>query len=153
MQIALVLSDKTKSYSVIMMFSENWFGILNIVWKIFPIARSNSSCSTSSTLVSLVFLSFLIIKLSVWVSPTSTHCTKVLSDVPVDGSDLTLLRGMSIGGTVAIQPNDGFSPRRTLFQIGRLVVWFVPLAHLSVGYTSTLALANCDPLASTVHHP
>ena len=110
MQIALVLSDKTKSHSVIMMFSENLFGISNIVWKTSPIAPSNSSFSTSSPLVSLVSLSFLIIKLTVWVSPTSTLRTKQLIDVPVDGSDLRLLRGMSIGRTVAIQPNDGFSP-------------------------------------------
>ena len=111
MQIALVLSDKTKSHSVIMMFSENLFGISNIVWKTSPIAPANSSFSASSPLVSLVSLSFFIIKLTVWVSPTSTLRTKkILIDVPVDGSDLRLLRGMSIGRTVAIQPNDGFSP-------------------------------------------
>ena len=59
MQIALVLSDKVKSLSVIKMFSDYSFGVSNLVWNFFLKAGSIYPCSTSSTQVSLVSLSFL----------------------------------------------------------------------------------------------
>ena len=75
--IALVRSDRMKSQSVIMMFSECSFGISNYVLKLLPIVGSASSSSSSSSLVSLTSLSYFIIKFSVWVSPTPTPRTKI----------------------------------------------------------------------------
>ena len=43
MQIALVLFDKMKSLSVIRMFSEYSFGVLNLVLKFLPMVGSTSS--------------------------------------------------------------------------------------------------------------
>ena len=82
MQIALVLFDRMKSLSVIMMFSEYSLGISNFVLKFRPIVGSGSSSSSSNSLVSLTSLSFFIIKFSVWVSPTPTPRTKYLSTSP-----------------------------------------------------------------------
>ena len=92
MQIALVLFDRMKSLSVIMMFSEYSLGISNFVLKLLPMVGSGSSSSSSNPLVSLTSLSFFIIKFSVWVSPTPTPRTKIFIDVPVDvvGSELSL---------------------------------------------------------------
>ena len=66
MQIALVLFDRMKSLSVIMMFSEYSLGISNFVLKFLPMVGSGSSSSSSNPLVSLTSLSFFIIKFSVW---------------------------------------------------------------------------------------
>ena len=62
MQIALVLFDRMKSLSVIMMFSEYSLGISNFVLKFLPMVGSGSSSSSSNPLVSLTSLSFFIIK-------------------------------------------------------------------------------------------
>ena len=86
-QIALVLSDKMKSLSVIRMFSKYSLGISYFVLKFRPMVGSASSSSSSSTLVSLTSLSFFIIKFSVWVSPTPTPRTKIFIDVPVDDAE------------------------------------------------------------------
>ena len=82
MQIALVLFDRMKSLSVIMMFSEYSLGISNFVLKFRPMVGSGSSSSSSNSLVSLTSLSFFIIKISVWVSPTPEPRTKIYIDVP-----------------------------------------------------------------------
>ena len=82
MQIALVLFDRMKSLSVIMMFSEYSLGISNFVLKFRPMVGSGSSSSSSNSLVSLTSLSFFIIKFSVWVSPTPTPRTIYLSTSP-----------------------------------------------------------------------
>ena len=81
-QIALVLFDRMKSLSVIMMFSEYLLGISNFVLKFRPMVGSGSSSSISNSFVSLTSLSFFIIKFSVWVSPTPTPRTKIFIDVP-----------------------------------------------------------------------
>ena len=108
-QIALVLSDRMKSLSVIRMFSEYSLGISKFVLKFRPMVGSISSPSSSSSLVSLTSLSFFIIKLSVWVSPTPTHRTKIFIDVPVDGAGSKLSGGISSGLSVAVQPKRGYS--------------------------------------------
>ena len=81
-QIALVLSDRMKSLSVIRMFSEYSLGISNFVLKFRPMVSSASYPSSSSSLVSLTSLSFFIIKFLAWVSPTPTPRTKRFIDVP-----------------------------------------------------------------------
>ena len=103
-QIALVLSDRMKSLSVIRIFSEYSFGISNFVLKFRPVVGSASSPSSSSPHVSLTSLSFFIIKFSVWVSPTPTPRTKIFIDVPVDDAGSELSGGMSSGLSVAVQP-------------------------------------------------
>ena len=75
-QIALVLSDRMKSLSVIRMFSEYSLRISNFVLKFRPMVGSASSSPSSSPLVSLTSLKFSIIKFLVWVSPTPTPRTK-----------------------------------------------------------------------------
>ena len=109
MQIALVLFDRMKSLSVIMIFSEYSLGISNFVLKFRPLVGSGSSCSSSNSLVSLVSLSVLIIKFLVWVSPTPTPRTKIFIDVPVDGVGSELSGGISSGLSVAVQPKRGSS--------------------------------------------
>ena len=81
-QIALVLSDRMKSLSVIRMFSEYSLGISNFVLKFRPMVGSASSSPNSSPLVSLTSLNFFLIKFLVWVSPTPTPRTKYLSTSP-----------------------------------------------------------------------
>ena len=81
-QIALVLSDRIKSLSVIRMFSEYSLGISNFVLKFRPMVGSASSPSNSSSLVSLTSLSFFMIKFLVWVSPTPLPGQKYLSTSP-----------------------------------------------------------------------
>ena len=81
-QIALVLSDKMKSLSVIRMFSEYSLGISNFVLKYRPMVGSASSSSSSSPLVSLTSLNFFIIKFLVWVSPSPLPGQKYLSTSP-----------------------------------------------------------------------
>ena len=110
MKIELVLSDKMKSLSVIKMFSENSFAISNLVLKFLPMVGSTSSCSSSSPLVSLNSQSFLIIKFSMWVSPTPTPGRKIFIDAPVDGARLKFSDGTSNGRSVAIQPNNELLP-------------------------------------------
>ena len=106
-QIALVLSDKMKSLSVIRMFSEYSLGISNFVLKFRPMVRSASSSSNSSPLVSFTSLSFFIIKFLLWVSPTPTPRTKIFVDVPVDDAGSELSGGISSGLSVAVQPKRG----------------------------------------------
>ena len=77
--IALVLSDRMKSLSVMRIFSEYSFSISNFVLKFHPMIGSASSPSSSSPRFSLTSLSFVIIKFSVWVSPTPTPGQKCLS--------------------------------------------------------------------------
>ena len=103
-QIALVLSDRMKSLSVIRMFSEYSLGISNFVLKFRPMAGSASSSYSCSLLVSLTSLSFFIIKFLVWVSPTPTPRTKIFIDVPVDDARSKLSGGISSGLSVAVQP-------------------------------------------------
>ena len=112
MQIALVLSDKMKSLSVITMFSEYSFGISNLVLKFLQMVGSTSSRSNSSLFISLIVLSFLIIKLLVRVSPTPTLQTKKFIDVAADGAGLKLSGGMYNGRSVAVQPNNEFLSSR-----------------------------------------
>ena len=95
MQFALVLSDKIKSLSVIKMFSEYSFLISNLVLKFIPIIGSASSRSRSNPLVSLISLSFFIIR------------TKMFIDVPINGAGLKLAVGMSSGWSVVVQSNNG----------------------------------------------
>ena len=102
MQIALVLSDKLKSLSVIKMFSEYSFGIPNLVLKFFPMVGSTFSCSSSNQQISLDSLSFVIFKLLVRVSSTPTPRTKKNIDVPVDGAELKLSDGISNGRSIAV---------------------------------------------------
>ena len=109
MQIALVLFDRMKSLSVIMMFSEYSLGISNFVLKFRPMVGSGSSSSSSNSLVSLTSLSFFIIKFSVWVSPTPTPRTKIFIYVPVDVVGSELSGGMSSGLSVAVHPKRGSS--------------------------------------------
>ena len=78
-QIALALSDRMKSLSVIRLFSEYSLGISNFVLKFRSMVNSASSLSSSSSLVSLTSLSFFIIKFLVWVSPTPLPGQKYLS--------------------------------------------------------------------------
>ena len=108
-QIALVLSDRMKSLSVIRMFSEYSLGISNFVLKFRPMVGSASSPSSSSSLVYLTSLSFFIIKFSMWVSSTPTPRTKIFIDVPVDGAGSKLLNGLSSSLSVAVQPKRGSS--------------------------------------------
>ena len=108
-QIALVLSDRMKSLSVIRMFSEYSFGISNFVLKFLPMVGSASSSPSSSSLVSLTSLSFFIIKFLVWVSPTPTPRTKIFIDVPVDDTGSKLSGGILSGLSVAVQPKRGSS--------------------------------------------
>ena len=108
-QIALVLSDRMKSLSVIRMFSECSFGISNFVLKFRSMVGSVSSSPSSSPLVSLTSLSFYIIKFSVWVSPTPTPRTKIFIDVPVDDAGSKLSGCILSGLSVAVQPKRGSS--------------------------------------------
>ena len=108
-QIALVLSDRMKSLSVIRIFSEYSFSISNFVLKFRPMVGSASSPSSSSPHFSFTSLSFFIIKFSVWVSPTPTPRTKMFIDVPVDDAGSELSGGMSSGLSVAVQPRRGSS--------------------------------------------
>ena len=109
-QIALVLSDRMKSLSVIRIFSEYSFGISNFAFlKFRPMVGSASSPSSSSPHFSLTSLSFFIVKFSVWVSPTPTPRTKIIIDVPVNYAGSELSGGMSSGPSVAVQPKRRFS--------------------------------------------
>ena len=107
--IALVLSDRMKSLSVIRIFSEYSLGISNFVLKFRPMVGSASSSPISSPLDSLTSLSFFIIKFSVWVCPTPTPRTKIFIDVPADGAGSKLSGGISSGLSVAVQPKRGSS--------------------------------------------
>ena len=100
--IALVLSDKMKSLSVIRMFSEYSLGISYFVLKFRPMVGSASSSPSSSPLVSLTSLSFFIIKFLVWVSPIPTPRTKIFIDFPVDDAGSKLSGGISSGLSVAV---------------------------------------------------
>ena len=81
-QIALVLSDRLKSLSVIRMFSEYSLGISNFVLKFRHMVGSASSSPSFTPLVSLTSVSFFIIKFLVWVSPTPLPGQKYLSTYP-----------------------------------------------------------------------
>ena len=107
--IALVLSDKKKSLSVIRMFSEYSLGISKFVLKFRPMVGSASSSPSSSPLVSVTSLSFFIIKFSLWVSHAPTPRTKIFIDVPVDDARSKLSGGISSGLLVAVQPKRGSS--------------------------------------------
>ena len=92
----------------------------------FQMAGSTSYGSSSSSLVSLVFLSFLINIVSVWVSDTPTlrkkkHLPTSLSIVP------TLDYLWVVALLLSSQPRH-LSPCCRLPQIYRLVLWFVSLA-------------------------
>ena len=149
------------------MLSEYSFGISNLVLKFLPMVGSAPSWSSSRPLASLTSLSFFIIKLSVWVSPTPTPRTKIFIDVHVDGTWLKLSGGISSGPSVAVQPNNGFS----VLQIRRIAGCFVPPSRQPQGFASTpvssglcflffesrfvlgpiLFLACCDLLAKSAH--
>ena len=103
MQIALVLSDRRSSLSVIRMLFENSVGISNFVLKFLPMVGSAPFRSSSRPLVSLTSLSFFIINFSVSVSPTPTP----RSQRP--GTWLKLSCGISSGRSVAVQLNNGLS--------------------------------------------
>ena len=125
-QIALVLSDKMKSLSVIRMLSEYSFGISNFVLKFLPMVGSASSSSSSSPLVSLTSLSLFIIKFLVWVSPTPTPRTKIFIEVPVDDAGSKLPGGISSGLSVAVQPKRSLSFSRVFLLTRRPAGCFAP---------------------------
>ena len=89
MQIALVLSDRMKSLTVIRMLSEHSFEVSNFILKFLPMVGSAPSWSSSRPLVSLTSLSFFIIKFLVWVSLTPLPGQNYLSTSPslVQGSN------------------------------------------------------------------
>ena len=107
MQIALVLYDKMKSLYVISDYSH---GIPSLVWKIFSIAGLISSYFTSSPQVSLVSLSFLIIKFSVLLSPTPTPRPKNESTSPSMGPNLDYLKVYLVAGPSLSSQTMGFFP-------------------------------------------
>ena len=119
-QIALVLSDRMKSLSVIRMFSEYSLGFSNFVLKFGPMVGSASSSPSSSPLVSLTSLSFFIIKFLVWVSPTPTPRAKIFIDVP---SMMLGLNYLVVFRAACRLPSN----RRGIFRFHVLFCWHVNL--------------------------
>ena len=168
MQIALFLSDRLKSLSVIKMFSEYSFGISSLVRKFFPMVGSISSGSFSSPQVSLVSLSFFIIKFFVCVSSAPPRPrTEILMGVSVDDAELRLFEGISSGRSVATRVSflHVFSCRYVDLLLAFSLIfacWPViyPLPSLYAfsfllysSLDSSRVRLYCDPPAIKTHHP
>ena len=121
MQIALVLSDRMNSLSVISMLSEYYF-----VLKLLPMVGSVLSWSSSRPLVSLTSLSFFIINFLVWVSPTrSPRTKKYLSTSPSMLSGLNCPEECPVAYLLPSIRKEGPLPSYNLPMIRRLVECFV----------------------------
>ena len=128
MQIALVLSDRIR------MFSEYSLDISNFVLHFFPMVGPASSRSSYKPLVSLTSLSFIIIKLSVWISPTLTPRTKIIRTSMVLGSSYPVVF-LVAGQWLSNQIVDFLSSHFSLL-IRRLAGCFAPPFRQSQGYAS-----------------